>query len=151
MKRAKTITNFSPTSFPQRVPSLTKLSALMFSNELNKKIKIEEDIVEVLRRVPHNILVILIPFLHYRWAEKVAEILGQIDSNLMPFIFGSMRREEDFQRSKQDVEVPLLNVFNESKSFVTKSFPGNCEKNFCEISDKKLCLVPKVYEEESDY
>lgn len=115
------------------VLSLFKLSVLTLTNYLNTNVVDTSEYIEELAKMPFDCLVHLLPYLHYRWVtlplhshltlQMKAIATGIPALPTSNFLACSMRREEDFQRSKNILagQIPLINVHKDF--FSITSFP----------------------------
>lgn len=55
----------------------------------------------------------------------------KLESLISPFFSAAMRREEDFQRTKSSINIPLISITFERNTFHKKQFPP-----------EKLCIDP---------
>ena len=125
------------------VPSLKKIAAIAYCGPLNNRYpQPDPHVVETLSPLADEVLNLLTPFLHYRWVRllplmtipnsllwKINAIISKkpsLESTAAPFLSAGMRREEDFHRKKDPpINIPLIQVYDETETFKTREFADN--------------------------
>jgi hypothetical protein len=118
------------------VPSLQKLCAMRYCQELNSEPIVDKEIANLLaNKIPADITKLLFPFLHYRWMEAITAQSPILKEEGSIFLAASMKREEDFWRAKASFfknTSSLLNIYKCIDTFKQTEFPFS----------KRICLEP---------